>query len=551
MKARDYKTARGRANLAARLLLSSRQRGTLGRQFDACLEQHDADEVLRLIQSDAKTRPELAEAIERHGYGAWLAPDYWSDYARKAQGPAAVVDIQTGEVVTMPLPTRRRAQEYVNNPDLDDTWQARHVVAIAEEHATSEETERVTPTSPSHMGRTYAYAPPAELTNDAAPQDAHPYPNNRRQLDAWATHMQTSDPHLPATGTVLLTERSGACQGQTGVYEQTAKGLRPVRTLDPASDNYAERVTHFVKQGAEDARHIDYTPYQIQDGEPVAERGGVTFTRTPRYPDAEGPEEEYYLHADGERIGGTYRTHPHGAPDAYASYGPAGFRMHYETREEAEAVQIDYHGRGYEPATPPRPTAPPQTEALRARVLGELANPDSEAGEALRERAEANRARLTEPRDATLVRIAARNDHDQAHRNTGAEVAAYCVDELGSPPEDAAELATIYDGERARLAAPREDAALCLWIASNIRRQLVRYEWSGQEREQKMVDWRLYFGKAKSYRKVFSRLPTAPQDLTAAEGETEDTEAGPQAILFRKSAPAPLPPLPLFAHVCA
>jgi hypothetical protein len=76
-----------------------------------------------------------------------------------------------------------------------------------------------------------------------------------------------------------------------------------------------------------------------------------TVTRTPEHPDytdlgtEDTPGEDYYLHLDGNRIGGTYYCGAHNVPDGqrWASWGIAGYSMRHRTREDAEQVQVAFY----------------------------------------------------------------------------------------------------------------------------------------------------------------------------------------------------------------
>lgn len=74
-------------------------------------------------------------------------------------------------------------------------------------------------------------------------------------------------------------------------------------------------------------------------------------TREPKLPgcdtlgDAGTPGDDFDLLVDGERIGGTYwcERQDLGDGERWGSHGPAGVRMRFRTREDAEQVQVSAH----------------------------------------------------------------------------------------------------------------------------------------------------------------------------------------------------------------
>lgn len=109
----------------------------------------------------------------------------------------------------------------------------------------------------------------------------------------------------------------------------------------------------------------------------------TTITRQPEHPGYDGPEEDFLLLADGERIGGTYWC-PVGpnieAGKQWSSYGPAGYSFGHTTREDAEQAQLVKLGHegapvttgaGPDPAPEPEPLPVTWVQALaEARKKG-------------------------------------------------------------------------------------------------------------------------------------------------------------------------------------
>lgn len=77
MSAKTVKTAKARANIAAKMLKAPyRLYDDLGRDFDDCFEMGDGDKVYRLLVAMADADADLTAAIHRRGCGIWLDPAY-------------------------------------------------------------------------------------------------------------------------------------------------------------------------------------------------------------------------------------------------------------------------------------------------------------------------------------------------------------------------------------------------------------------------------------------------------------------------------------------
>ena len=76
MNAIDAKSAKARATIAARLLLSAKTWGEgghgLGRNFDDCFEMGDGHEVHRLLILRAAQDERLVAAMLKHGCKDWV-----------------------------------------------------------------------------------------------------------------------------------------------------------------------------------------------------------------------------------------------------------------------------------------------------------------------------------------------------------------------------------------------------------------------------------------------------------------------------------------------